>query len=73
MRRSYGLAKLIEEALIRPPHRPPVVRTHVADEYSAIAARAGDKNGQYENKVIAGELRRGLSGRVDVRDGVTVV
>lgn len=60
--RTYGLAKLIEEALIRPVHRPVRHQPHLAQEYEELATRAADVNGTHQNRAIAVELRRTLRG-----------
>lgn len=62
MRRSFGLAKLIEDSLSRPAHKPRVARSHLAQEYADLAALAPDVQNGHTNKVIAAELRRTLRG-----------
>lgn len=64
--RTFGLAKLVEEALTRPAHRPNPIRPHVADEYADIADHASDVNGRHQNRWITDELRRVHRGRLNV-------
>ena len=61
--RVFGLAKLIDEANIRPPHRPIRHRPHLADEYEELAKHGGTATAVHTNRAIVKELRRGLRTR----------
>lgn len=50
---QYGLARLLDDASNRPPHRPRRPRPHVADEYEGLAAHSGQATAVHMNRTIA--------------------